>query len=232
MVIGFMPRVNVRLVSWEDIVDWAWGLADTIRSSGYKPDVVVALARGGYVPARLICDFLDIENLLSIQSQHWTEAAKVEERAIIKFPYKIDLSGMKALLVDDIVDTGDTLSLAKRFVEENWGPEEARTAALQWISPVARFKPDYYYIEVKEWIWFQYPWTRLEDTYQFIKRMMLETHKETGKKEWTYREIIDEFKEWYGIDVGERYYRDALRILEEKGLIKYDESTRKYVLNT
>lgn len=230
MVIGFMPRVNVRLVSWEDIVDWAWGLADKIRASGYKPDVVVALARGGYVPARLICDFLDIENLLSIQSQHWTEAAKAEEKAIIKFPYTVDLSGMKVLLVDDIVDTGDTLSLAKKFVTENWKPLEARTAALQWISPVAKFKPDYYYIEVKEWIWFQYPWTRLEDTYQFIKRMMTETYKETGKKEWSYQEIIDGFKEWYGIDVGERYYRDALRILEEKGIIKHDESSGKYVL--
>jgi len=229
-VIGFMPRVNVRLVSWEDIVDWAWGLADKIRASGYKPDVVVALARGGYVPARLICDFLDIENLLSIQSQHWTEAAKAEEKAIIKFPYTVDLSGMKVLLVDDIVDTGDTLSLAKKFVTENWKPLEARTAALQWISPVAKFKPDYYYIEVKEWIWFQYPWTRLEDTYQFIKRMMTETYKETGKKEWSYQEIIDGFKEWYGIDVGERYYRDALRILEEKGIIKHDESSGKYVL--
>ncbi len=229
-MIGFMPRVNVRLVSWEDIVDWAWGLADKIRASGYKPDVVVALARGGYVPARLICDFLDIENLLSIQSQHWTEAAKAEEKAIIKFPYTVDLSGMKVLLVDDIVDTGDTLSLAKKFVTENWKPLEARTAALQWISPVAKFKPDYYYIEVKEWIWFQYPWTRLEDTYQFIKRMMTETYKETGKKEWSYQEIIDGFKEWYGIDVGERYYRDALRILEEKGIIKHDESSGKYVL--
>ncbi|NPA97982.1 MAG: phosphoribosyltransferase [Crenarchaeota archaeon] len=225
-----MPRVNVRLVSWEDIVDWAWGLADKIRASGYKPDVVVALARGGYVPARLICDFLDIENLLSIQSQHWTEAAKAEEKAIIKFPYTVDLSGMRVLLVDDIVDTGDTLSLAKKFVTENWKPLEARTAALQWISPVAKFKPDYYYIEVKEWIWFQYPWTRLEDTYQFIKRMMTETYKETGKKEWSYQEIIDGFKEWYGIDVGERYYRDALRILEEKGIIKHDETTGKYVL--
>ncbi len=225
-----MPRVKVKLVSWDEIVEWSRGLAGIIKRSGYRPDVIVALARGGYVPARLLCDFLDVENLLSIQSQHWTEAAKAEERAIIKFPYKLDLSNYKVLVVDDIVDTGDTLKLAKEFITENWKPAELKTAALQWISPVAKFKPDYYYIEVKDWTWFQYPWTRLEDTYQFIKRMMTETYKEKGKKEWSYQEIIDGFKEWYGIDVGEQYYRDALEILIEKNIIKYDEEKKKYIL--
>ncbi len=225
-----MPRVKVKLVSWEEIVEWSYGLAQVIRRDGYKPDVVVALARGGYVPARLLCDFLDVENLLSIQSQHWTEAAKAEEKAIIKFSYKVDLSNYKVLIVDDIVDTGDSLKLALEYITSNWKPLEARTAALQWISSVAKFKPDYYYLEVRDWTWFQYPWTRLEDTYQFIKRMMTETYKETGKKEWSYEEIINGFKEWYGVDVGEMYYREALRILEEKNIIKYDKENNKYIL--
>ncbi len=227
-----MPRIPVKLVSWEDIVNWAWELANKIRKDSYRPDIIVALARGGYVPARLLCDFLDVENLISIQSQHWTEAAKKEERAIIKYPYKINLSGHKVLVVDDICDTGESLILAKNYILENWEPAEVRIATLQWISPVAKIKPDYYTIEVKDWTWFQYPWTRLEDTYEFIKRMMTETYKETGKKEWSYEEIIEGFHEWYGIDVGERYYRDALRILEEKGIVRYDSSIAKYILLT
>ncbi len=225
-----MARIPVKLVSWEEIVGWSWELARKIRESGYRPDIIVALARGGYVPARLLCDFLDIENLVSIQSQHWTEAAKKEERAIIKFPYKLDLREYNVLIVDDICDTGESLILAKNYILENWSPREVRIATLQWISPVAKIKPDYYTIEVKDWTWFQYPWTRLEDTYEFIKRMMVETYKETGKKEWSYREIIDGFHEWYDIDVGERYYREALRILEEKGVIKYNKDTGKYIL--
>lgn len=225
-----MPRIKVKLVSWNEIIEWSYGLAQTIKKDGYKPDVIVALARGGYVPARLLCDFLDIENLLSIQSQHWTEAAKAEEKAIIKFPYTIDLSDYKVLIVDDIVDTGDSLKLALEHITSKWRPAEAKTAALQWISSVAKFKPDYYYIEVKDWTWFQYPWTRLEDTYQFIKRMLIETYKETGKKTWNYNEIIEKFKEWYGIDVGELYYKEALNILREKNIIEYDAKEDKYIL--
>jgi len=228
-VVKPLPKVKVKLVSWEEIVDWAWNLAKIIKKDGYKPDVIVALARGGYVPGRLLCDFLDVENLLSIQSQHWTEAAKAEERAIIKFPYKVDLSNYTVLVVDDIVDTGDTLKLARDYVAEHWNPKQLKTAALQWISPVAKFKPDYYYIEVTDWTWFQYPWTRLEDTYQFIKRIVTETYKETGKKEWTYEEMVETFKEWYGIDVGDRYYKDALEILIEKKILEYNEETKKYI---
>ncbi|MEM0458030.1 MAG: phosphoribosyltransferase, partial [Sulfolobales archaeon] len=153
-----MARIPVKQVSWNDIVEWSRGLARKILESGWIPDVVIAIARGGYVPARLICDFLGVENLLSLQSQHWTEAAKASERAIIKFPYTVDLRGLKALLVDDIVDTGESLLLAREYVQKNWKPEELRIAALQWISSVAKFKPDYYHIEVREWIWFQYPW--------------------------------------------------------------------------
>lgn len=227
-----MVRVRVKLVDWNEIVEWSRGLSGLIKRDGYRPDVVIALSRGGYVPARLVCDFLGVENLLSIQSQHWTEAAKVEEKAIIKYKYVVDLSGQKALIVDDIVDTGDSIRLAKDFVAEKWRPDELRTAALQWISPVAKFKPDYYYIEVKEWVWFQYPWTRLEDTYQFIKRMILETYKETGRVEWSFEDIVNGFKEWYGVDVGERYYRDAIEILVERGLLRYDAGKGVYVFTT
>ncbi len=225
-----MVRVKTKLVSWEEIVDWSMHLADIIRNDGYIPDLVVAVARGGFVPARLLCDFLGVENLLSLQSQHWTEAAKVEERAILKFPYILNAEGLRILVVDDIVDTGETLKLARDYIRDNWNPREVKTAALQWISPVAKFKPDYYYIEVKEWVWFQYPWTRLEDTYQFIKRMMVETSKETGKREWTYEEIVEGFKDWYGIDVGEAYYARALNVLVEKRIVEYDPARKVYKL--
>ena len=213
-----MGRIPTKLVSWNDIVKWSRELAKKVKESGYKPDVIVAVARGGFVPARLLCDFLGVENLLSLQSQHWTEAAKAAERAIIKFPYKVDLIGKKVLLVDDIVDTGESLALAKKYILENWRPKELRIATLQWIKPVAKIKPDYYLIEVTEWVWFQYPWTRLEDTYQFFKRMLSEEGKH--KKIWTKKELIDKFIEWYEIDVGIEYFNDAIEMLIENGILE------------
>lgn len=219
-----MPRIPVKVVSWDEIVEWSWGLARIIKSSGYRPDVIVAIARGGYVPARLLCDFLGVENLISIQSQHWTEAARKGERALIKFEYELDLSGHDVLLVDDIVDTGDSVLLAKRFIEERWKPRNLKVAVLQWISSVAKIKPDYYYLEVKEWVWFQYPWTRLEDVTQFTKRLIEGGLREQGKSLWSFDEVVAGFNEWYGITVGKdldkRYLEDAISNLVEAGLLR------------
>ena len=220
-----MAKVKCKLVTWEEIVGWCRELARKIRESGWIPDVVVAIARGGYVPARLLCDFLGIENLLSIQSQHWTEAAKMAEKAIIKFKYHVDLKGYKALLVDDIVDTGESLLLARDFILKEWKPDELKIAALQWISPVAKFKPDYYHLEVKEWTWFMYPWTRLEDVTQFIRRMLSEEGKE--KKEWTKEEVKEKFMEWYGQNVG-WYLDEALENLVREGFLEFKDG--KYIL--
>ncbi len=219
-----MAKVPVKIVSWEEIVEWSRGLAERIRGDGFQPDVVIAVSRGGFVPARLICDFLDVTNLLSIQSQHWVEAARMAEKAILRFPYRVDLSGMRAILVDDIVDTGDTLQLARDFVVREWRPSELKVAALQWISSVAKIRPDYYYLEVRDWTWFQYPWTRLEDTMQFIVRIFREDERARGRS-LSEDEIAWLFREFYGVDPRQLglYWGLALKRLVEKGILRLED---------
>jgi hypothetical protein len=126
------------------------------------------------------------------------------------------------------VDTGDSVLLAKDFIRKNWNVSDVRVAVLQWISPVAKFKPDYYSVEVREWIWFQYPWTRLEDTYQFLKRILSEEGK--YKKSWTFQELVSKFKEWYEIDVGEDYYKGAVEWLLKNKILRVEGGY--YVLTT
>ncbi|RLF19779.1 MAG: phosphoribosyltransferase [Thermoprotei archaeon] len=212
-----MVKVNCKLVKWEEVINWCRELALKIIKSGWMPDIIVAIARGGYVPARLLCDFLYLNDLVSIQVSHWGKAAEITGEATVRHPLNEDFTGKKVLIVDDIADTGDSIILAKKYIEKHCNPAEVKVATMQWISKVCKIKPDYYVDEVKEWIWYQYPWTRLEDTTQFIQKMLSEEGKE--KREWTLDEIIEKFKEWYGIDVGRKYYEMALDILEKEGFI-------------
>ncbi|RLE66926.1 MAG: phosphoribosyltransferase [Thermoprotei archaeon] len=213
-----MVKVKTKLVSWDEVVEWCRLLALKVEEDSWRPDLVVAVARGGYVPARLICDFLDIHDLVSLQILHWGKAAEITAEAHVKYPYTLNLSGKKILLVDDIIDTGDSVIIAKKFITENWKPAELKVAAMQWISPVAKIKPDYFVEDVKDWIWYQYPWTRAEDTTNFFEKILDEKAKE-GKNEWSLEELIGEFKAWYGIDVGEKYYSLALKRLLDSGLL-------------
>ncbi len=212
-----MVRVPVRLVSWEDVEGWCFELAERIRASGWLPDFVVAIARGGYVPARLLCDYLGVDRLASIQVKHWPSAAERAERAEVKVPLEVDLSGLRVLIVDDIADTGDSIIVARDYIVRRCRPREVRVATMQWISSVCKIRPDYFVDEVKEWVWYQYPWTRLEDTVQFIRRIV----REEKLSEFTYDEIVAKFREWYGVDMGERIYRAALDMLVRLGDLEF-----------
>ncbi len=130
-----MVKVPIRLVSWDEIAEWARLLSMKIKDSGWLPDIVVAIARGGYAPARLVCDYLGITDLISLQVVHWPSTAQVAEKAYIKYPLSVDLSGKKVLVIDDIVDTGDSIQLAKEHIERNNRNVEVRTAASSGYQP-------------------------------------------------------------------------------------------------
>lgn len=215
-----MAKVPVKLVRWREVVEWCKKLAEKIKESGYRPDIIVAIARGGYTPARLLCDFLDIHDLVSIQILHWGRAAEITAKAHVKYPLEIDLSGKRVLLVDDICDTGESIIVARDYILEKCKPKELKVAVMQWIPKIAKIKPDFYVDEVKEWTWYQYPWCRMEDTMNFLEKIMKEEYEKKGKTEWTFDELISKFKEWYEIDVGEEYYRLALERLAELGIVE------------
>ncbi|MCK7580840.1 MAG: hypothetical protein MZV65_37935 [Chromatiales bacterium] len=49
---------------------------------GFAPDLIVAVAaRGGYVPARLLADYLDVMDLVSLRIEHYTAGARKRRRA-------------------------------------------------------------------------------------------------------------------------------------------------------
>ena len=59
-----------QLVAWDKAVWLARDLAKIVKASGYRPDLVIAVGRGGFVPSRIVCDFL----LLNELNQHKNRA--------------------------------------------------------------------------------------------------------------------------------------------------------------
>ena len=145
-----------------------WGLFDSlsmavavkIKASGFQPDFMVGLARGGWVLSRVLCDDLGVKDLVSLKVEHWGVTATPDGRAQIKYPFDIDLTGRRVLVVDDITDTGDSMILAVDYVREK-NPAEVRTAALRHIKG-SKFIPDYYGDEIT-WRWVVFPWNYVED---------------------------------------------------------------------
>ncbi|HWR26118.1 MAG TPA: phosphoribosyltransferase [Methanosarcina sp.] len=200
-----------ELVSFNYVLQLSKTLSRKIKVSGYMPDLIVAIGRGGYIPGRLISDFLLFNDLTSMKIEHYTRAAHMQAKAKIRFPIPVDITGKKVLIVDDITDTGDTLSLAVNYV---WSlkPADVKTAVLQHKT-CSPFVPDFYAQKIIKWRWIIYPWARYEDLAGFLEKIIL--HKSLNLSQ-----IITEFKNRYNLAVREPEILEILDDLTERKEIK------------
>jgi hypothetical protein len=140
-----------------------------VRDSGYRPDLIVAIGRGGYVPGRVLSDILGLMDLTSFKIEHYRNAQK-QSAARVRYPLATDTTGRRVLLVDDVSDTGDTFAVALEHLRSRGTPAEVRTAVL-YHKTVCPYVPDYYAQKAVKWRWIVYPWAVTEDVGSFIRAM-------------------------------------------------------------
>lgn len=153
--------IPCQLVSWERFYQLARALSRLVHESAFQPDIIVAIGRGGYLPARILSDHLGIFDLTSIKVEHYHGVHK-ERVAEVRYPLTAQIAGRRVLLVDDVSDSGETFQAAIRHLREQGEAAHLRTAVLHH-KRVSGFVPDYYVEEVVEWRWIIYPWAVIED---------------------------------------------------------------------
>lgn len=159
----------VQQISTDEVVSASDRLARRIRESGFAPDTVIAVARGGFMPARFVCDFLGVSRLLSLKVQHYGAGAQAQRRAEVTEPLGSPIRGARVLLVDDVNDSGETLEAARPYLE-GLEPAAIRIAVLHEKSNTD-CRADFVAESIREWRWILYPWAVVEDVGQFLLEM-------------------------------------------------------------
>ncbi len=156
--------------SWEEIQQSCLEIASKTKTDGFKPDIIVGVARGGWIPARLIADILGIGNLTSLGISFYSDIATTEKKPTITQPISANIKGKVTLMVDDVADTGQSLKIGRDHVAELL-PRRLKIATI-YKKPWSIITPDYYTRESDAWIVF--PWEQAESTRSLKKKLTSE----------------------------------------------------------
>jgi len=64
-------KFECELMDWKLFDQLAETVAEKIINSNYIPNIVIGIARGGWVLSRILCDYLGVKDLLSLKVEHW-----------------------------------------------------------------------------------------------------------------------------------------------------------------
>ncbi len=159
-------RAKFEVPTWKKIYDMLLSQAEKIRQSGFKPDVIVGITKGGWIPARVLSDLLEIPDLVTVRVEFYLGVAETRNKPVLTQGVSAVVTGKKALIVDDVADTGKSLHLAREHVLQQGAPE-VRIATV-YSKPWSIIKPDYYEIETSCWVVF--PWETKETVRKIVEK--------------------------------------------------------------
>ena len=201
-----------ELVSWSAVESWVEGIIAKMARDAFVPDVVIGMARGGMVPARLICDHLVIKNLFTVKTEHWGLTATPDGKAKLAQAFTGDVRGKRVLIVDDITDTGQSLTLARDHVN-GLQPASLKTATMLHIGH-SIITPDYFArrITKEEWTWFIFPWNVREDLRNIVPKALDDP--------LSLADLEAALRTRFHIEPSEALLKDTLRACEAAGTVK------------
>src|ERR687888_2594059 len=96
---------------WSEVGLAARTLAERILDDGYRPDMLLSIARGGLVVGGALAYALEVKNTFTMNVEFYVG---VDERLPMPMilppvPELVDLDEARVLVVDDVADTGRTL---------------------------------------------------------------------------------------------------------------------------
>ena len=145
-----------EILTWELSGTAAREVAQHVVNSGYQPDMVIAIARGGLIPAGAIAYALGIKAAGTLNVEFYTDVDETLSDPVVLAPL-LDtdaIIGRKLLVVDDVADSGRTLDLVLGLLRAH--TEQVRSAVL-YTKPRTIVRPDYSWRETDLWI--NFPWS-------------------------------------------------------------------------
>ena len=191
--------IEYHYLNWESSYNETLKLFEKIKEDNYLPDIVIGIARGGWIPARLLADFFVLRQTANMKVEAYEMIGEKGVNAKITQDIEIAIDGKKVLVIDDIADSGASLKMAlESLLKRN--PAELKTATL-FYKKTSVIIPDYYNSVTSKWVIFAW------ETFETIKELAAIFSQE-GLKEMEIKQKLRDI----GLPVGiiESYYHSLM----------------------
>ena len=192
-------KSKFEVATWNKIRKILLEQAEKIRKENFKVDIIIGIARGGWIPARILSDFLDISDLASMRVEFYLGPSETRKAPILTQGVSSTVSGKNVLLVDDIADTGKSLALAKDHILEK-GAADVRILTV-YRKPWSDVNPEYFGRETPCWVIF--PWETRE------------TLRKIAEKYRDRKAIAQEFSKLVKAGLSKRFADEFLKEIED-----------------
>ncbi len=151
-----MSEPGRETMSWTDLGAGSRELAELVHVDGYRPEIILAIARGGLLVAGALSYALEVKNTFTMNVEFYTGVDERLEMPMLlpPVPDLVDFSETKVLIADDVADTGATLALVKRFLE---GKVAETRCAVLYEKPRTSVRCEYVWRRTDRWI--DFPWS-------------------------------------------------------------------------
>jgi hypothetical protein len=145
-------------LTWEAFGEASQALARVIADDGFRPDLILAIARGGMFVAGALGYALSVKNLYLMNVEFYNGVGSTLDMPVMlpPVPSAVDFSEKKVLIADDVADTGKTLELVRGFIAGHVA--EVRSVVV-YEKPGSLVKCDYVWKHTDRWI--NFPWSSL-----------------------------------------------------------------------
>src|SRR6202043_4009927 len=145
-------------LTWGGFGDASRDPARVTADVGFRPDLILAIARGGMFVAGALGYALSVKNLHLMNVEFYNGVGSTLDMPVMlpPVPSAVDFSQKKVLIADDVADTGKTLELVRGFIAGHVA--EVRCAVV-YEKPASLVKCDYVWKRTDRWI--NFPWSSL-----------------------------------------------------------------------
>lgn len=147
-----MDKLHVDYQTYHHLIDKVVGL---VRQSGFMPDVVLGVSRGGLFLADGLSRSLRKPMAVIAASSYAGQGGTIQGRLELSSSVAsvVPLAG-RVLLVDDLADSGQTLAALRVHLSECFPEIEQLKTAVVWVKPASIFRPDFAaeYLNTDAWI--------------------------------------------------------------------------------